>query len=143
MGKFFELVRDDVQSLVLTKHLKIKDEAYERAHFGNGLIVLAGLDFQIRISRDRGRFSVEIGATRSDTWWLLVDVCTLLKIRDLDFNAMGLDAEIHVIESNFSKLEELFAPRKIIETETQLRDIASTRTELLISRLGFKRKNKE
>jgi hypothetical protein len=60
---------DEVEVLCKTFELSVRQDTWDPSAFGDALLVLAGSDMQIRISRDRGQFFLEVAPLGPEYEW--------------------------------------------------------------------------
>lgn len=104
-------------------HFIVREERHDRS-FGNGLLVLEGDGFRIRVSQDRDETHIEVGQIDSQAWYAVGNVLEFLTGHVVPCAEVALPAHFGAVsELMKSDLEE----RGYLAFERQKAELATQR----------------
>jgi len=108
-------------------------------HFGNELEIFGSPSMQLRLIKDRGQWSIELGpADLSGEWYDLQDVLSVAGSSE-ETPSFDLDALAQTLTENFPKIREIF--ENFFQHHEALKHAAETRSSALMDEIfsGSKR----
>ena len=83
-----------VATLAESKGMKLLREEYDPSSFGNAVVELASVDFDLRVVRDRGDIRIEISPPGEADWHDLVNILAFLGEKPISADVESLGAAL-------------------------------------------------
>ncbi len=96
---------------------------YDRAHFGNCLIDVAGGPLTVRVVRDRGQWFVDVADRARPSRWYYVDVLRRLLGGKRAETLVSIEDQVEFLRQHLPSLLEAFNPKNAAKTHARLAEI--------------------
>lgn len=117
--------------LARTGEYQMESSTYDDQSFGNVSVVLAGPTLCVRITKDRGQWSIEMSASGAQRSWYDTYAIRKLLTNTIDDNMMSIDEQVQLIRDLWSELEQAFGSKFAEYTESKLHIIEKHRVKRL------------
>jgi len=102
-------------------------------HFGNELVIFGSPSMQLRLIKDRGQWSIELGpADLSGEWYDLQDVLSVAGSNE-EISSFNLDPLAKTLTENFPKIREIF--ENYSQHREALKHVAETSSSALMDEI--------